>query len=88
MALSRKFALSVAESMLRTLPLQVIQSSSVNTPSPRRVRWALNSASSAHCCRTSSVKVMALSTSWYRSLYPLGLMAFALNSRDSQTGGS
>ena len=33
-------------------------------------------------------RVMALSTSWYRLLYPLGLMAFALNSRDSQTGGS
>ena len=39
------------------------------------------------CRRTSSVKVMDLSNSWYR-LYPLGLMPFALNSGESQTGGS
>ena len=31
------------------------------------------------CCRTSSVKSMDLSNSWYR-LYPLGLMPFALHS--------
>ena len=87
MALSRKIAFSGAGSMLRYLPLQLLQSSSVNTPSPSRVSCALKSAWSAPCCRTSSVKVMALSKSWYR-LYPLGLTAFALNSGESQTDGS
>ena len=48
MPLSRKIAFAVAGSMLRYLPLQVIQSSSVNAPSPRRVSWALKSAWSAH----------------------------------------
>ena len=57
-----------------------------NTPSPMR-QLGSKSAWSAHCCRTSSVKVMALSKSWYR-LYQLGLTAFSMNSRESQTGGS
>ena len=44
MALSRKIAFSFAGNMLRYVPLQVLQSSFVNTPSPRRVSWALKSA--------------------------------------------
>ena len=59
------------------MPLAVIQSSSVNTPSPRRVSWALKPAWSAPCCRTSPVKIMALSKSWYR-LYPLGISGICL----------
>ena len=53
----------------------------------RRVIYPLESDWSAHCYRTSSVKVMALSKIWY-VLYPLGSTAFALNSRESQIGGS
>ena len=87
MALHRKTAFSVAGSMLRLLPHQLLQSSSVNTPSPRLVSWALKSVWSAPRYRTSSVKVMVLSKSGY-VLYPLGLTAFALNSRESQTGDS
>ena len=45
--------------------LQLLQSSSINIPSPRRVSCAPTSAWSGPCCRTSSVKVMALSKSWY-----------------------
>ena len=67
--------------------ITVLQPSSVNTISPRRVIYPLESDWSAHCCRTSSVKVMALSKIWY-VLYPLGSTAFALNSRESQIGGS
>ena len=76
-------------SMLRSLPLQLPHFSSVKTSSPRHVSWALKSAWSAPYSRTSSVKVMALSKSWYR-LYPvmLGLTAIALNIRELPTGGS
>ena len=72
---------------LRSLSLQVLQSSSVNTISPMHVIYALEYDWSAHCCRTSLVKVMALSKIWY-VLYPLGSTAFALNSRESQIGDS
>ena len=65
MALHRKTAFSVAGSMSRSLPLQLLQSSSVNTPSPKLVSWDLKSIWSAPCCRTSSVKVMALSKRGY-----------------------
>ena len=72
---------------LLEVSVPVLQSSSVNTISPRRVIYALYSDWSAHCCRTTSVKEMALSKIWY-VLYPLGSTAFALNSRFSQIGGS
>ena len=72
---------------LLEVSITVLQPSSVNTISPRRVIYPLESDWSAHCCRTSSVKVMALSKIWY-VLYPLGSTAFALNSRESQIGGS
>ena len=72
---------------LLEVSITVLQPSSVNTISPRRVIYPLESDWSAHCYRTSSVKVMALSKIWY-VLYPLGSPAFALNSRESQIGGS
>ena len=72
---------------LLEVSITVLQPSSVNTISPRRVIYPLESDWSAHCCRTSSVKVMALSKIWY-VLYPLGSTAFASNSRESQIGGS
>ena len=87
MALYRKTAFSVAGSMLRLLPLQLLQSSSLNTPSPRLVSWTLKSVWSDYRCCTSSVNVMALSKSGFM-LYPLGLTTFALNSGESQTGDS
>ena len=72
---------------LLEVSITVLQPSSVNTISPRRVIYPLESDWSAHCYRTSSVKVMALSKIWY-VLYPLGSTAFALNSRESKIGGS
>ena len=44
--------------------ITILQPSSLNTMSPRRVICPLESDWSAHCCRTSSVKVMALSKIW------------------------
>ena len=49
---------------LLEVSITVLQPSSVNTISPRRVIYPLESDWSAHCCRTSSVKVMALSKIW------------------------
>ena len=55
-----KTMFEVGLSMLRFPPLQLLQSYSVNPPSPRRVSWALKSAWYVPCCRRSSVKLMVL----------------------------
>ena len=44
--------------------ITILQPSSLNTMSPMRVICPLESDWSAHCCRTSSVTVMALSKIW------------------------
>ena len=81
LALSRKIAFSVAGNVLRSLHIQLLKSSSVNTHSPGAslVPWSLHLA-------VAQVRWM-----WWhcqKLAYPLGLRAFALNSGASHSLGS